>query len=138
MTPQTVPSFSIHASSEALLKREEGTGFANDYEYIEALRGIESLRRTLLDIRQSLRQGGTIVVGNSIVSNLVFPEDEGEPYERGVALELKLRTLLIQLEEKRDRMLEKSSRRPIMEAFLDKMEATDFYRRVIQLLVFYT
>jgi len=35
-------------------------------------------------------------------------------------------------------LLEKSSRRPIMEAFLDKMEATDFHRRVIQLLVFYT
>jgi len=95
MTPQTVPSFSIHASSEAFLKQEEGIGFANDYEYIEALRGIESLRRTLLDIRQSLRQGGTIVVGNSIVSNLVFPGDDGELYERGVALELKLRTLLI-------------------------------------------
>lgn len=105
------------------LERDDETPFANDSEYFEA---ILAWHAALARVR-SLDSG---VAATFSVTQKEFANPLAAFYERGRDLRATFQDLADKLDQKRRHLLGRMESPPIIESFLDEMEANDMERRL--------
>jgi hypothetical protein len=128
---EKVPSFTLPLAIVRFLEQDDALELKSDHDYFEALLAVEMARSLTYKVGRSV----TTIVFSLSEGDSSFAQPTSEACLRGKDLHVRMQELVQQLDEKRISKLKRMHRRPVVETFLDAMEATDLERKIFRFVV---